>query len=35
MSAILPTSDLLEYIEQLNEIGIALSAQRDTNALLE
>ncbi len=35
MSAMLPTSDLLEYIEQLNEIGIALSAQRDTNALLE
>jgi HD-GYP domain-containing protein (c-di-GMP phosphodiesterase class II) len=35
MSAIPPTSNLLEYIEQLNEIGIALSAQRDTNALLE
>jgi HD-GYP domain-containing protein (c-di-GMP phosphodiesterase class II) len=35
MSAIPTTSDLLEYIEQLNEIGIALSAQRDTNALLE
>jgi HD-GYP domain-containing protein (c-di-GMP phosphodiesterase class II) len=29
------TSDLWKYIEQLNEIGIALSAQRDTNALLE
>jgi HD-GYP domain-containing protein (c-di-GMP phosphodiesterase class II) len=29
------TNDLWKYIEQLNEIGIALSAQRDTNALLE
>jgi HD-GYP domain-containing protein (c-di-GMP phosphodiesterase class II) len=35
MSAMPPTSNLLAYIEQLNEIGIALSAQRDTNALLE
>jgi HD-GYP domain-containing protein (c-di-GMP phosphodiesterase class II) len=35
VSAMPPNSNLLEYIEQLNEIGIALSAQRDTNALLE
>jgi HD-GYP domain-containing protein (c-di-GMP phosphodiesterase class II) len=35
MSTSHPPRDLLEYIEKLNEIGIALSAQRDTNALLE
>lgn len=35
MSTSHPPIDLLEYIEKLNEIGIALSAQRDTNALLE
>ncbi len=35
MSELFPTSDQWKYIEQLNEIGIALSAQRDTNTLLE
>ena len=29
------SSDLLQYLEQLNRIGIALSKERDTPKLLE